>query len=94
MQRTYPAFTYDTALPQDWYDEATNLTGINPSGHIVWAYEDGSIFGTAYPVDVIGELVLLMHDLDASHDVPDATRARLMERVKEAMTKVRVLAAE
>ena len=94
MQRTYPAFTYDTALPQDWYDEATNLTGINPSGHIVWAYEDGAVFGSAFAVDAIGELILLMYDLDTTDEVPDATRARLFSRARQAMTAVRVLAAE
>lgn len=31
--------TFDTALPQDWWDYVRNKTGRSPSGHFVWAYD-------------------------------------------------------
>lgn len=38
MNTLLDSVTHDTALPQDWWDHFHGLTGVNPSGHIVWAY--------------------------------------------------------
>lgn len=41
---------YDTALPQDWFENFHLVTGFSPVGTVVWLYPEGSIFGEPYPV--------------------------------------------
>jgi hypothetical protein len=55
--------SYDTAMPQDWFDLVIAKTGTSPYGHIVWSYDSfigGStnIFGLPYPTDEIGLEIL------------------------------------
>ena len=49
--------TYDWAMPQDWFDEVLIVTKINPSGHIVWCY-DNSLCGFPYAIDMLGYIIL------------------------------------
>ena len=51
--------TFDWATPQDWCNKASDLAGFNLSGHIVWAYFSGSMFGepVALSQDVADKLV-------------------------------------
>jgi len=47
--------SYDTSLPQDWYDKVFEHCDKNPCGHVVWCYDDfdggtANIFG--YPVAI------------------------------------------
>ncbi len=44
-----PQVTFDTALPQDWVDEATYL-GFDPRAQVVWAYPKGSCWGMPMPL--------------------------------------------
>ena len=40
---------YDWAMPQEWFDEASDLTGMNPSGHVVWLYDSRApVFGRPF----------------------------------------------
>jgi hypothetical protein len=48
---------FDSALPQAWYDRATDLTGENPSGHVVWCY-DASLLGYPRAVDEEGDRIV------------------------------------
>jgi hypothetical protein len=55
--------TYDTALPQEWFDRVLRHINKNPSGHIVWSYDrwDENISNTfGFPVAVtpIGRYIL------------------------------------
>ena len=52
----YPE-NYDVAMPQEWFDRALQVSGINPAGHIVWSY-DGTMLGLAYSVDTIGDSII------------------------------------
>jgi hypothetical protein len=47
---------YDTALPQQWVDQVSSRTTINPVGHFVWLYDEvAKIFGRPYPLSDEGE---------------------------------------
>ena len=51
--------SYDTALPQAWWDEANNRTGINPVGHVVWSYDPPhGLFGAPRAVDEVGDSII------------------------------------
>jgi len=58
--------TYDTAVPQDWFDRVLAATKRSPFGHVVWAYRwklaDGteveSLFGEPVAVDAMGVIIL------------------------------------
>lgn len=56
----FPDFPYDTALPFAWVREVREVTGnpMNPSGHIVWGYPWGSIFGRPVAVTPPGKVLL------------------------------------
>jgi hypothetical protein len=41
--------TYDTAMPQGWFDRVIKHLDFNPCGHVVWCY-DNCTFG--YPLGV------------------------------------------
>ena len=43
--------SYDTALPQDWVNDFTKVTGVNPYGRFVWSYDGAGIFGTPVALD-------------------------------------------
>ncbi len=49
--------TFDTALPQDWFESVNRFTGKNPAGHIVWVY-DTSLMGQPQAVDYIGDQII------------------------------------
>lgn len=57
-QRIAQLKTFDYALPQEWFDNALRVTGINPAGHIVWCYDDAKMFGAPMPIDEIGDTIL------------------------------------
>jgi hypothetical protein len=62
MEYAYPGLTYDSALPQSWVD-ACYQRGIQPVGHVVWAYPKGSFGG--HPVPVSEEGIHLLGKLAA-----------------------------
>jgi len=49
---------FDTALPQEWVDEARFRTGEEPFGHFVWSYDGGLIFGYPRSLDIEGDIIL------------------------------------
>ena len=55
--------TYDWAMPQPWFMEVIEFTGVNPSGHIVWSYDKESpAFGRPFPITLMGWQLLQMMD--------------------------------
>jgi hypothetical protein len=50
IQNCYQMQTFDTSLPQGWYDRFTKVMGINPFGRFVWGYPEGSLFGEPLPL--------------------------------------------
>jgi len=50
---------YDWAVPQEWWNEVYNRTGLNPAGEIVWRYDD-SLFGYPYSITLLGWMILIM----------------------------------
>lgn len=53
-----PDANYDWAMPQEWFNKASDLTGYNPSGHVVWLYDSQSpIFGRAYGITDTGRWI-------------------------------------
>ena len=48
--------TYDTAMPQGWFDEAIKF-GVNPCGHIVWGYDHG-LYGEPVALTIEGEAII------------------------------------
>lgn len=57
-ERELDRMTYDTALPQDWVDTVLERINLNPVGHVVWVYPQGSIFGYPQAIDIFGDVVL------------------------------------
>ena len=49
--------SFDTALPQDWYDLVYDRLNVNPSGHVVWCYDD-SMFGYPRAIDDEGDRIV------------------------------------
>ena len=37
--------TFDWAIPHEWFARASKKAGFNLSGHVVWAYPKGMLFG-------------------------------------------------
>ena len=37
--------TFDWAMPHEWFTRASKKAGVNLSGHVVWAYPKGFLFG-------------------------------------------------
>lgn len=53
--------TYDSALPQPWFEEVLHYTGVNPIGHIVWSYDKKApAFGRPFSVTLKGWQLLQM----------------------------------
>lgn len=50
--------TFELALPQTFYNYVTEITGLNPSQHIVWAYPKGLFGGTPCAVTEEGREML------------------------------------
>jgi len=49
---------FDWAMPQEWFDKASNISGHNPSGHVVWLYDRiAPVFGRPYGIDQIGRII-------------------------------------
>lgn len=80
----------DGALPQDWYDMASSLSGQNPQGHIVWSYLD-SIPGEPVALTPEGDLILALMDLGSplTNEVHDDNRARLQGLIGNALRTLR-----
>ena len=51
--------TYDTALPQDWFDDVIRMCDHNPGDHIVWSYDD-SLMGEPVALTLCGESIVGM----------------------------------
>lgn len=83
--------SFDTALPQGWFDEALSLTAINPSMHVVWSY-DYDLFGAPQPVDAIGDLIVTLVELASPITrIQDDDRMKLQELVGTALRSVVVM---
>ena len=52
--------SFDWALPQDFFTDVFNVTGLNPAGQIVWSYKN-SIFGFPFPITLKGWQILVMY---------------------------------
>ncbi len=51
--------TFDFAIPNDVFNEILDTTGINPSGNIVWLYdEQAKIFGRPFGLTLLGYQLL------------------------------------
>jgi len=48
----YPGLVFDTALPQDWVNQFSEVFDVRP--HFVWGYPKGYIFGIPVPVTAEG----------------------------------------
>lgn len=53
--------TFDTALPQGWWDRFYQETGENPCGHFVWSYDKATWLGAPEPVTEHGDALLAAH---------------------------------
>ena len=53
-KQVYGLQTFDTALPQPWFDSCV-VGGFNPYGVVVWCYDDDSIFGAPFPLTIEAE---------------------------------------
>jgi hypothetical protein len=55
--------TYDTALPQSWFEEMWSITGDSPLPHFVWCYDGNSILGYPRPLTARGLVMLTTYNL-------------------------------
>jgi hypothetical protein len=54
-----PDATYDWAMPQEWFNQASEISGHNPSGHVVWLYDRQSrIFGRPFGLTDLGKQIV------------------------------------
>jgi hypothetical protein len=53
----FPDLTYDEDLPQEWAN-AVQQRGLDPRGHVVWAYPKGYLMGYPMPKDGVGITIL------------------------------------
>jgi hypothetical protein len=58
----YRGVTYDTALPQGFFDECLRLTGFSPFGRMVWGYPPGVLYGLPLPIKLEGLILLQLMD--------------------------------
>lgn len=59
LQRRGEDASYDYALPQSWFNDVSDVTKQNPSGHIVWLYDDlAPSFGRPFAVTLKGWILL------------------------------------
>ena len=55
--------SWDYALPQGWFDDFMERTGVNPLPFFVWMYRDGSaFFGEPFPISPKGIALLNMYN--------------------------------
>jgi hypothetical protein len=87
---------FDISLPQDWYDDATALSGVNPWCHVVWSYDHDSLFGFPAALTPEGDLIVALVELASPlmGEIHDDNRARLQERIGAAMKGVVALRIE
>ena len=52
--------TWDYALPQSWFDDFMDRTGINPASYFVWLYREGSAIGEPFPISPVG---MALHEI-------------------------------
>lgn len=64
MTREDQLTSYDTSLPQAWFDNCLKITGLSPHSNIVWCYDKPStIFGRPISINHIGDWILARLDL-------------------------------
>ncbi len=65
--------TYDTAIPQDWFDVAIKVSGLNPQGHVVWSYDRLHIWGGPEALTIEGEAIVGLMDSETGYfgAIPD-----------------------
>lgn len=78
--------SFDTALPQDWVDEAFDL-GLDPRPSVVWSYDHHMVFGQPVGVDAIGKIIVaameLNNSLTTAPEVKDRVTKHLLEAIEE-----------
>ena len=81
----------DTALPQDWYDLASSLSGLNPQGHVVWSYEYNTVFGLPQALTPEGDLIVALVQLGSpiTNEIHDDNRALLQSLIGNALRTMR-----
>lgn len=64
--------SFDWGLPQEWWANVIEKTGQNPSGHIVWLYDDEApVFGRPFSLTLRGWQLLQITKLaDESKRIP------------------------
>ncbi len=62
LKRNEGVESFDWAMPQDWFELAVGVSGDNPSGHVVWSYDGGSMFGQPVGIDPNGDRIVRMMD--------------------------------
>ena len=55
--------TYDFAIPQSIFNEYLEVSNQNPSGHIVWLYDEQSRCGRPYSLTMTGWIILRLHQI-------------------------------
>ena len=56
--------TYDWAIPQLWFNFALKVSNNNPSGHVVWLYdEQARIGGRPFGLTLLGWMIIRMVDV-------------------------------
>lgn len=69
VNEVYRGVTYDTALPQRFFDECLRLTGFSPFGRMVWGYPPDARFGLPLPIKLEG--LILLRLMDAMKTIDD-----------------------
>lgn len=54
---------YDWAMPQEWFNQASEVSGANPSGHVVWLYPPRSICGHPCGLTLLGWIIIKLMNL-------------------------------
>lgn len=49
---------WDSAIPQELFDDILDKTGTNPSSHVVFSYPSGLVFGQLQAIDPEGAEIL------------------------------------
>lgn len=57
-ERMYPGLTYDTSVPQSWFDDVMDATDESPFCQVVWLYPENSTFGFPAAVTAKGSEIL------------------------------------
>lgn len=62
LAREYGLKAFDTALPQGWLDDVTEKTGFDIRGHVVWSYDESTVFGAPFALTREGRVALDIYD--------------------------------